>query len=60
MKIVFLTLRTCFVLLIYLLVGGFFYTSTEDGWSGVDAVYFCFVTMSTVGYGDFSPSTPGS
>jgi len=29
-------------------------------WSVVDAIYFCTVTMSTVGYGDFSPSTPGT
>jgi len=29
-------------------------------WSVVDTIYFCTVTMSTVGYGDFSPSTPGT
>lgn len=29
-------------------------------WSVIDIVYFCTVTMSTVGYGDFSPSTPGT
>jgi hypothetical protein len=28
-----------------------------EGWSFLDAVYFCVVTMSTVGYGDFSPHT---
>lgn len=27
-------------------------------WSVIDAIYFCTVTMSTVGYGDLSPSTP--
>lgn len=28
-----------------------------EGWSFLDAIYFCIVTMSTVGYGDFSPHT---
>jgi voltage-gated potassium channel len=28
-----------------------------EGWSFLDAVYFCVVNMSTVGYGDFSPHT---
>ncbi|PZQ95413.1 MAG: two pore domain potassium channel family protein [Cereibacter sphaeroides] len=28
-----------------------------EGWSLLDAIYFCFVTMSTVGYGDFAPHT---
>jgi voltage-gated potassium channel len=28
-----------------------------EGWAFLDAVYFCVVTMSTVGYGDFAPKT---
>lgn len=34
--------------------------ATSCPWSVLDAVYFAHVTMSTVGYGDLSPSTPGS
>jgi hypothetical protein len=30
----------------------------ECAWSALDALYFSVVVMSTVGYGDFSPSTP--
>jgi hypothetical protein len=28
-----------------------------EGWSVVDALYFCFMTMSTIGYGDLVPTT---
>lgn len=28
-----------------------------EGWRLLDAIYFCVVTMATVGYGDFAPKT---
>ena len=28
-----------------------------EGWSWVDCVYFSVITLSTIGYGDFSPKT---
>lgn len=28
-----------------------------EKWSLIDALYFCVVTMATVGYGDFSSQT---
>lgn len=30
----------------------------EEGWSKADALYFSFITASTVGYGDLRPTTP--
>ena len=42
--------------LVYFGVGAAVLFHFEDGWSIIDCVYFCMVTMSTVGYGDFSPS----
>ena len=50
---------------LYLIIGAAVYTQFEtndDGtpWSPITAVYFCMVTMSTVGYGDFSPGSPGT
>ena len=38
-------------------VGMVFYHRVE-GWSWLDAAYFCVVTAATVGYGDFHPVTP--
>lgn len=47
------------LLLLYgalLLVGTAFYVRAE-GWSVLDALYFCVVTLATVGYGDLAPRT---
>jgi voltage-gated potassium channel len=39
-----------------LIVGTTFYAIVE-GWSVVDAVYFCAMSLATVGYGDVVPET---
>jgi voltage-gated potassium channel len=39
-----------------LVAGTTFYTLVE-GWSVVDAVYFCTMSLATVGYGDVVPET---
>jgi len=40
-----------------LTIGGTFFYSYIEGWSIVDSVYFCFMTMSTIGYGDLVPTS---
>ncbi len=42
--------------MIQLLASTVFYTLAE-GWRWLDALYCCVTTLSTVGYGDLSPST---
>ena len=42
--------------LILLATGTIFYSSVED-WSILDSLYFSVVTLTTVGYGDLSPTT---
>ena len=52
--------ETVVALVIYCFVGTLVYHHAEDDWTVVDSLYFCIVTMSTVGYGDFSPTKPGT
>lgn len=37
--------------------GTIFYRLVE-GWGWLDSLYFCVVTLATVGYGDLHPVTP--
>ena len=39
-----------------LTVGVIFYTQVEH-WTVLNAIYFCVVTLATVGYGDITPTT---
>jgi voltage-gated potassium channel len=41
------------------LTGTLFYWRFED-WTIIEALYFCVVTLTTVGYGDLSPTTAGN
>lgn len=45
--------------LMLLVVGTIAYQLFED-WSWVDAVYFCVVAVTTVGFGDLSPTSDGA
>lgn len=44
---------------VLVLTGTLFYSRFED-WTIVEAFYFSIVTLTTVGYGDLSPTTEGT
>jgi voltage-gated potassium channel len=41
------------------LTGTIFYWRTED-WTFIQALYFSVVTLTTIGYGDFTPTSAGT
>jgi voltage-gated potassium channel len=50
-------IRGAIVLFLFIiLIGGLIYTYLED-WNYLDSVYFTTVTVTTLGYGDFTPTT---
>lgn len=40
-----------------LVIGTLFYNWFE-GWSYLDSLYFCVISLATIGYGDLTPTTP--
>jgi hypothetical protein len=49
--------RALFSIMILLLISGTIFYVMEENWTIVDALYFCVMTMSTVGCGDLKPSS---
>ncbi|EJW74391.1 hypothetical protein WUBG_14702, partial [Wuchereria bancrofti] len=44
------------ILLFYIAFGGLLFASFEP-WTYMDAFYFCFVSLTTIGFGDFVPES---
>lgn len=42
--------------LLYTLLSAIVFAREHDGWSYLDGVYFCFITLSTIGLGDYLPT----
>ena len=49
--------RSLLFWVLFTLAAGTIFYSTVEGWSLLDALYFCVVTLGTVGFGDLTPTT---
>lgn len=55
-EIVRVPITVCLVIAaVYIFLGAMLFTLWEDSWSYFDSSYFCFVTLSTIGFGDIVP-----
>ncbi|KAI1291749.1 hypothetical protein HDE_07399 [Halotydeus destructor] len=41
----------------YIYLGAWLFRQWETSWSTMDSVYFCFVTLTTIGFGDMVPGS---
>lgn len=48
--------RAIGILLVFLLLGGAVFFHQVQGWPLLDSLYFCVMTISTIGYGDLAPN----
>lgn len=46
----------CVFLVASYIVAGTFLFKQWEGWAYLDAAYFCFITLTTIGFGDFVPA----
>jgi len=45
----------CLLLIFGILFGGAFMFIETQEWNFLNSIYFCFITLSTIGFGDFVP-----
>ena len=55
LRLVTIPVTSCLTVLAVWIVFGTVLFSTWEGWSYMDGAYFCFISLLTIGFGDFVP-----
>ena len=55
MRLVTVPVTSCLAVLAVYITFGTILFSTWEGWSYMDGAYFCFISLLTIGFGDFVP-----
>ncbi|XP_053210335.1 uncharacterized protein LOC128394105 [Panonychus citri] len=58
-RIIHLVIITSFLMVICLFIPAYFFYLNEDDWTYLESFYCCFISLTTIGLGDFVPGIEG-
>lgn len=54
-RIIHLSIVITIVIILFFAIPTAIFNYMEDSWNGVDAFYYCFISLTTIGLGDYIP-----
>ena len=55
LRLITIPVTTCLLILITYIIFGAVLFAAWEGWNYMDGAYFCFISLMTIGFGDFVP-----